>query len=85
MTVTTGTTAQESRAMPASPDVPGGPASSQNRGLVDRLRGLVPWVASLILLLALFSALKWWGDQQQQATRQGRSWPPEPVKVFLGR
>ena len=82
MTEMTDTADQESVSASDSREVLGAP---EDRSVLDRLRGYVPWIAGGVLLLALFSMLKWWGDQQQQATRQGRSWPPEPVKVFLGR
>jgi hypothetical protein len=82
MTEMTGTADQESVSTSASREVLGAP---EDGSVLDRLRGYVPWIAGGILLLALFSTLKWWGDQQQHATRQGRSWPPEPVKVFFGR
>lgn len=64
---------------PASPppDIP------EERTLVDRLRGYLPWIGGAIILIALFRAFAWWGEQQQRAALHGRAWPPEPIRVFF--
>ena len=51
----------------------------------ERLRHILYWVVGIGAVVAILGTLKWWGDQQQRATLRGRSWPPEPVKVFFGR
>jgi hypothetical protein len=53
------------------------------RTLIERLRGYLPWIGGLALLVAFLGAMKWWGDQQQRAALRGRAWPPVPVRVFL--
>jgi hypothetical protein len=53
--------------------------------LQDRLKRILFWAIGIGIVVAILGTLKWWGDQQQRATLRGRSWPPEPVKVFFGR
>ena len=81
MTHATTPTAQDAaRTQPAS-----APPSdiSEERTLVDRFRGYLPWIGGAIILIALFRALAWWGEQQQRAALHGRAWPPEPIRVFF--
>jgi hypothetical protein len=80
MTDARATTAQDATATQRAPAVPEAP---EERTLVDRLRGYLPWIGGAIIIIVLFGTLKWWGDQQQHAALRGRSWPPEPIKVFL--
>ena len=65
---------------------PGEPAGS-DAGLSrrERLRRILLWAIGIGVVVAILGTLKWWGDQQQRAKLHGRSWPPEPVKVFFGR
>ena len=58
-------------------------ATEEERTLLGRIRGYLPWLGAAALVLAVFRALKWWGDQQQRAALRGRAWPPLPVRVFL--
>lgn len=58
-------------------------AAEQEPTLLDRIRGYLPWIGGALVLMALFRALRWWGDQQQRAALRGRAWPPLPVRVFL--
>jgi hypothetical protein len=51
----------------------------------DRLRRILFWTIGIGVVVAILGTVKWWGDQQQRAALRGRSWPPEPVKVFFGR
>jgi hypothetical protein len=59
------------------------PSSTSREGVVERIRGYLPWIGGAIVIVALLGALKWWGEQQQRAALHGRAWPPEPIKVFL--
>jgi hypothetical protein len=59
------------------------PDEGTSRG--ERLRQILFWVIGISVVVAILGTLKWWGDQQQHAKLTGRSWPPEPVKVFFGR
>jgi hypothetical protein len=53
--------------------------------LQDRLKRILFWAIGIGIVVAILGTFKGWGDQQQRATLRGRSWPPEPVKVFFGR
>jgi len=60
-------------------------AASEGPTRADRLRRILFWAIGIGVVVAILGTLKWWGDQQQRAKLHGRSWPPEPVKVFFGR
>jgi hypothetical protein len=63
----------------------GAPDATQGDSRADRIRRILFWAIGIGVVVAILGTMKWWGDQQQRATLHGRTWPPEPVKVFFGR